>query len=866
MKILFVTSHRDFIAPFESVLLALAARGHHIRVAVPPRKHAPALSEQVAANPSITEVDCPARRKDAWAAGPAHLLRGIRNYYRFLEPRYEAASGLRQRAQRMLARVATDGRTTRATGECPMCGARLTGDQWGAILCALGDTERSHVGRLLELTESRIPADPSLCRFLETEQPHVVLTAPLARLGSHLADYVKAAQALRLPVAAPVVSWDDLSVAGCLHVIPDRLLVWSDIQRREAMALHGVPDARILVTGAPRFDALLTRQPSVDRTQFCTALDLVPERKTLLYLGSSEFVAPTERGFVDRWVAAVRGAGDEAVRRCNIVVRPHPNHRKDYLATPFGAGAGVALDVSDDPQALFDGLTHADAAVGLNTGALLEAGVLGTPVHTVLAPEFAEGQQRTVHFHHLLRANGGFVEVTDTLQAHVAMLAEAISASRPPDRTGGERLVWAGGHVGHATTMMVETIEGLGGPAQRGLRAWLRPSHPTTAEIGPVYPVRVEDDRLPVAGAQPAVSAPTIGDGERPEAAGSATPSGIESLLASTDLSWLADDATISEFWKKQIATARQRAGEDKSADDLRVADVVAQLGYGFKPLAPGRQLDEDPALQRVLERWQQVKPMLQRSGPKIPGLSLDEWEHLSSIAWLQHEQLFDDYVAFLRPFGVKSSMTVARHYYRTRVIERLCADHIAQDSLDVLEIGAGAGNLAVFLLARRLARSYVIVDLPEMLLNAAQNIIQYWPEATLHFDETPGVERPDTGCHVFLVRTSRIEDLAPSQFHVMLNFNSFMEMDRATRDMYIHGMYRTAREGAILYNVNRRQAKLPQPDGSLFDNNPLFYPYVGHDDVLFWEDDPFETAVRAWFGKRPSLSIARAERVRAPR
>ena len=57
--------------------------------------------------------------------------------------------------------------------------------------------------------------------------------------------------------------------------------------------------------------------------------------------------------------------------------------------------------------------------------------------------------------------------------------------------------------------------------------------------------------------------------------------------------------------------------------------------------------------------------------------------------------------------------------------------------------------------------------------------------------------------------------------------------------------------------------AKLPQSDGSLFDNNPLLYPYVTHDHVLFWEDDPFETAVRAWCGKRPSVAIARAEVVR---
>ena len=144
--------------------------------------------------------------------------------------------------------------------------------------------------------------------------------------------------------------------------------------------------------------------------------------------------------------------------------------------------------------------------------------------------------------------------------------------------------------------------------------------------------------------------------------------------------------------------------------------------------------------------------------------------------------------------------------------------------------------------------------------MNAALNIRRYWPDAVVHADAPPGPPEPG---RVYLVRTADISALASEQFDVAVNFNSFMEMDRAVRDLYISEMYRTAKNGAILYNVNRRQAKLPQSDGSLFDNNPLLYPYVTHDHVLFWEDDPFETAVRAWFGKRPSVAIARAEVVR---
>lgn len=869
MNILFVVSHRELADPFESVLLGFAERGHQVRLAIPFRKDAPALPERVAGCQLIEEVACPSQRADHWAA--AHLLRCVRDYYRYLEPRYTAASRLRQRAQRMLVRAASDGHKTQATGECPVCGAQLSGDHWASILSGLGETEYTNLERLLVQAEADIPADGAIQAFLDAKRPQVVLVAPLLKLGSSLVDYVKGAQALGIPVAAPVVSWDDLSAEGSLHVIPDRLMVWNERQKQEALVLHGVPADRVTITGAPRFDAFVTRRLSVDRSPFCAALDLDPLRPIVVFLGSSEFVAPNERAFVDRWISALRSANDEALRRCNVVVRPHPKNRRGYLDWPFAAGAGVALHLADGDQALFDCLSHSAVAVGLNTGALIEAGLLGRPAQTVLAPEFAGAQQNTLHFHHLLRENGGFVDVADTLDTHMAQLAEAAADPSARDRAPVERFVWASGHTGQATALMIDAAERMARTIKgRGLLRWAQPSRSQPGAVSPIRTVRVEQPGLPVPGTLPPSVSPNLrreGGAVRSDDARFGAPSKsldrIDSMLHGTDLSWLATDSTISEFWKRQVADAKQKALQNKAPQDLRVADVVGYLGYGFEPLPPGIQIEEDASLQRVLDAWQKVQPMLRRSGSKVPGFTLDEWEHLSSIAWLKDENLYDEYIDFLRPFTVKSSMSTVRHYYRTRIIERLCADRLGRQNLDVLEIGAGAGNLAAFLLSRHLVRTYVIVDLPEMLLNAAVSLRQYCPRATIHFDEIPAAPPVDGRQHIYLLRTRRIEELGSGQLDLLLNFNSFMEMDRATRDLYIREIYRTARDGAIFYNVNRRQAKLPQPDGSIFDNNPLLYPYAGEGGILFWEDDPFETAVRAWFGKRPSLAIARAEVVR---
>jgi hypothetical protein len=267
-----------------------------------------------------------------------------------------------------------------------------------------------------------------------------MLVTPLVSIGGRQADFVKAARAVGVPVGLPVFSWDNLSNKGVMHVRPDRVFVWNEIQRREAVDLHGMDPLRVVVTGAPRFDAFYRMSPSVEREAFCRQVGLDPQRPLVAYLASSAAVSANETVFVERWLQAIREAPNPRVREAQVLIRPHPRHKDVWKAHPrfqraWDASApphdqGVALMLAKSvnaDQSLFDLLHHAGATVALNTSAELEAGILGKPVYTVETPDVAPGQRGSLHYHYLLTARGGFVEAAADLREHVDQLARGLS-------------------------------------------------------------------------------------------------------------------------------------------------------------------------------------------------------------------------------------------------------------------------------------------------------------------------------------------------------------------------------------------------------------------------------------------------------
>lgn len=432
LRILVHVSLVTMLRHFESVVLELARRGHTVRIASPEGRSTVRPPASLVDRERISFVDAPPRRGDVWAE-KVFQLRSMRDYLRYLEPPFDGATKLRARAMRQMVKAMTDDRETHLKARCPHCNGKIVDEEFGRAILGGQGAGKASFAALLALMEDTIPSDARTEAFLRAEQPDVLLVTPLIRLGSYQADYVKSARALGVPTVFPVFSWDNLSTKGLIHVRPDLVLVWNERQRTEAIELHGMAPGQVRAIGAPRFDDFFAMTPQTSRDQFCAAYGFDARQPIVTYLCSSEFVAAGESAFVPRWIREIRQAPE--LRSCNILIRPHPREKdqwSDFAPDAPQVAVSRRSQINSD-QTLYDTVHHSAAVVGLNTSAQLEAAILGRPVLTMLAPEFAEGQQGTLHFHYLLKQQGGFVDVAPDFDTHRRQLIEAVYGT--PDGT-----------------------------------------------------------------------------------------------------------------------------------------------------------------------------------------------------------------------------------------------------------------------------------------------------------------------------------------------------------------------------------------------------------------------------------------------
>jgi FkbM family methyltransferase len=434
VRFLFIVRQKKNVDTFQDVISLLLEAGHEVRLAIQgavDQVRLDGIAERFTAG-AFQIVRCPEGRGDEWRAS-APLVRAARDWAQYLRAPYRHASKLRARAAHRLAKeVGADGAFDA-----------------GELLDAL---QGARVRQTLERLEASIPSDPLHEEFIQRQAPDVVLVTPGLHFGSAQTDFIKSARARGIPVWMLLFSWDNLSTKGALHATPDLMFVWNELQRREAVELHDYAPQRVIVAGAARFDEFFTLHNVVPRNEFFAPLGMDPSSPTLLYVCSSRFIAERELPFIHSWLAAIRESSNPALRRCNVIVRPHPDvaliddavdtatvtwgalpQATGWLQRPFDDPNAIVLRTTyRTPQAFFECLHHAAAVVGLNTSAELEAGIVGRPVFTLLVHEpGADGQSNTLHFNYLLREQGGFVECAADLATHVGQLAQAVTS--PPD-------------------------------------------------------------------------------------------------------------------------------------------------------------------------------------------------------------------------------------------------------------------------------------------------------------------------------------------------------------------------------------------------------------------------------------------------
>ena len=462
MKILFLTRHYGYLRNYESTILEFSARGHEVHIAAD-REEMLGGREMVERwtreHTSVTMGWTPDREADHWL-WVATRLRLAQDFLRYQDPDYDNAPQLRLRAED---RIPTS----------VLAGLNLLGYRAGPI--------RGIMKIGLNWLERAVPLSRTLRNYLIEQHPDVILITPLVELGSPQLDHLRAAKKVGVRTALCVGSWDHLSSKSLIRDCPDRVFVWNDTQMAEAVNLHGVPAERVTVTGAQCFDQWFGREPSQSRTAFCEQLHFRPEKPLLLWVCSSLFRgSPPESDLVEEWVRRLRANNDARLRDANVLVRPHPQRleewrRIDLMDYGHAAVRGNYPTDETTKAEYFDALYHSDAVVGLNTSALIEAGVVNRPVLSLVHPNFSRNQEGTLHWPYLIKVGGGLLRTARNFDEHFLQLEKMLQANEVDNKNFVRAFVRPFGIDIPATPRLIHAVEALQqlGPARPvGIPLW----------------------------------------------------------------------------------------------------------------------------------------------------------------------------------------------------------------------------------------------------------------------------------------------------------------------------------------------------------------------------------------------------------
>jgi hypothetical protein len=451
LKILLLLLTPAFTRFFEPVVRQLAERGHSVEVAVHEEREGPGLGLHVTlaqSCPGVSASAAPAPA-DKWIELGMDL-RSALDYLYFLNPRF--TSSYRKRAHTRMPQPVR---------------ARL--DRIGMI--PGGNVALRTALRLLERS---VPVNEEIGRFIEERNPDVVLLSPYIGLRTIQPEFLRAARSLGVRTGVCVASWDNLSSKSLIRPAPDLVTVWNETQRHEASTIHGIRPSRVAVTGAQCFDHWF-EWVARPREEFCARAGLPPDKPYLLYVCFTPFKGgPSELEFVRTWLRRLRSSSDAGLREAAVLVRPHPKRLDQWHGadlTEFGNVVVFPRDrvnpIDDDSRADYhDSIYHSAGVVGLNTSALIEAGIVGKRVHTILVDEYGPSQEQTLHFRYLLEVGGGLLRVARNFDEHVEQLARSIAAG---GAAGGaneafvESFVRPAGLDVAATPIFVEAVERLAG-------------------------------------------------------------------------------------------------------------------------------------------------------------------------------------------------------------------------------------------------------------------------------------------------------------------------------------------------------------------------------------------------------------------
>lgn len=212
--------------------------------------------------------------------------------------------------------------------------------------------------------------------------------------------YLREAEKRNIPIICQILSWDNLSMKGPFFIKPDKLMLWNEHMKRQAVDNFGYEEKEVFITGAPQFDVYrnmeIPREEAKRGLMDYLGIDRRRYRKIITFAGIPRGLAPFQKEvlyFLQDIVHNTSGLHDVAV-----VFRPHPqddirldsffsdvksiyiNNPSEYLNIKASDNAYRWKPACDSLNELALVMRGSDVVITIASSMSLDAAAVDTPV------------------------------------------------------------------------------------------------------------------------------------------------------------------------------------------------------------------------------------------------------------------------------------------------------------------------------------------------------------------------------------------------------------------------------------------------------------------------------------------------------
>jgi len=247
---------------------------------------------------------------------------------------------------------------------------------------------RRLVRKIVRMFDYRLIHDRTFAPYFEKYKPEKVFLAHL--FDDHQIHFLREAKRRGVKTIGFMNSWDKLTARHSMRLLPDTLVVFNAIVKREAIRYADMDEKNIVVAGIPHYDWHINYTP-LSRNAFCKKRGLDPAQKIIVYAPMGKTFSNSDWDIIDLLRNAIRS---DEIKNAQLFVRFQPNDfvdkeelqkrpdlKYDMPGIRFSETRGVNWDMNfDDIKGLTDTLAHTDLFMCYASSMSIDAAIFDVPV------------------------------------------------------------------------------------------------------------------------------------------------------------------------------------------------------------------------------------------------------------------------------------------------------------------------------------------------------------------------------------------------------------------------------------------------------------------------------------------------------